>query len=63
MEGVGSQVLPAVHHIRFLIFDWSIPNVIIGAIIIAVFFLAAWARLPKWIERGRERQSQKGRKE
>jgi hypothetical protein len=33
--------------------------VIMGAIIIAVFFAAAWARLPKWIERGRE---QKGRK-
>ncbi|MGA2477521.1 MAG: hypothetical protein ABSG63_02080 [Spirochaetia bacterium] len=55
MEGVGSQVLSSVHHLRFLIFDWSIPNVIIGALIIAVFFLAAWARLPKWIERGREK--------
>ena len=31
-----------------------------GVIIIAVFFLAAWARLPKWIERGRE--NGKGRK-
>jgi hypothetical protein len=55
MEAVSSQVLPAVHHIRFLIFDWSIPNLIMGAVIIAVFFLAAWARLPKWIERGREK--------
>jgi len=56
MEAVGSQVLPAVHHIRLLIFDWSLPNVIMGVIIIAIFFLGAWARLPKWIERGRERQ-------
>ena len=55
MEGVSSSVLPAVHHIRFLIFDWAIPNLIIGAVIIAAFFLAAWARLPKWIERGREK--------
>jgi hypothetical protein len=55
MEGISSQVLPAVHHIRFLIFDWSIANLIVGAVIIAVFFLAAWARLPKWIERGREK--------
>jgi protein-S-isoprenylcysteine O-methyltransferase Ste14 len=47
----------AVHHIRFLIFDWSVPNIIMGAIIIAIFFLAAWARLPKWIERGRERHA------
>jgi len=56
MEAVGSQVMPAVHHIKFLIFDWSLPNVIMGVIIIAIFFLGAWARLPKWIERGRERQ-------
>ena len=55
MEAVSSHVLPAVHHIRFLIFDWSIPNLIMGAAIIAVFFFAAWARLPKWIERGREK--------
>jgi hypothetical protein len=62
MEGAASQVLPTVHHLRFLIFDWSLPNVIMGVIIIAVFFAAAWARLPKWIERGREREEQKGRK-
>ena len=55
MEDVSSQVLPAVHHLRFLIFDWSLPNVIMGIIVIALFFLGAWARLPKWIERGRER--------
>jgi hypothetical protein len=55
MEDVSSQVLPTVHHLRFLIFDWSLPNVIMGVIVIALFFLGAWARLPKWIERGRER--------
>ena len=60
MESVGSQALPVVHHLKFLIFDWSLPNVIMGVIIIAIFFLGAWARLPKWIERGRERE--KGRK-
>jgi hypothetical protein len=47
--------MEGVHHLRFLIFDWSLPNVIMGAILIVVFFLAAWARLPKWIERGREK--------
>ena len=57
MDAVSSQVLPAVHHIRFLIFDWSVPNIIVGGIIIAAFFLAAWARLPKWIERGRDPNS------
>jgi hypothetical protein len=60
MEDAGPQILSTVHHLRFLIFDWSLPNVIMGGIVIALFFLGAWARLPKWIERGRERQSQKG---
>jgi hypothetical protein len=56
MEGSISQALPAAMHLRFLIFDWSLPNVIMGVVLIAVFFLAAWARLPKWIERGRDQQ-------
>ena len=62
METVGSQALPVVHHLKFLIFDWYLPNVIMGVIIIAVFFLAAWVRLPKWIERARERGSERGKK-
>jgi hypothetical protein len=52
----GSISLPAVIHLRFLIFDWSLANVIVGVVLIAVFFLAAWARLPRWIERGRDRE-------
>jgi hypothetical protein len=55
MEGASSQALPAVLHLKFLIFDWYLPNVIMGVIVIAMFFLGAWARLPGWIERGRER--------
>jgi hypothetical protein len=56
MQEVSSQVVPAVHHLKFLIFDWYLPNVIMGVIVIALFFLGAWARLPRWIERGRDRQ-------
>ena len=55
MEEAGPQVLSSVHHLRWLIFDWSLPNVIMGAIVIVGFFAAAWARLPRWIERGRDR--------
>jgi hypothetical protein len=62
MEGAASQVLPTVHHLRFLIFDWYLPNVIMGALVIIVFFAAAWARLPKWIERGRDRGPERGKK-
>jgi len=60
MEEAGPQVLSTVHHLRFLIFDWSLPNVIVGVIAILGFFAAAWARLPKWIERGRDRDGKKG---
>jgi hypothetical protein len=56
MDAAVSQAMPVVHHLRFLIFDWSLPNVIMGAILIAIFFLAAWARLPHWLERGRDRK-------
>jgi len=56
MDSVAPQVVATTNHIRFLIFDWAVPNLIVGAILIAVFFLAAWARLPKWIEQGRDRQ-------
>ncbi len=58
MEGSLSQTLPAVIHLRFLIFDWSLPNVIMGVVLIVVFFLAAWLRLPGWIERGRDREKE-----
>ncbi len=54
MDAIASQVATT-HHLRFLIFDWALPNVIMGVVLIAIFFLAAWARLPKWLERGRDR--------
>lgn len=56
MEDAAPQVLSTVHHLRFLIFDWSLPNVIVGVLAIIVFFGAIWARLPWWIERGVRRQ-------
>jgi protein-S-isoprenylcysteine O-methyltransferase Ste14 len=56
MAGAAAQVVASVHHVRFLIFDWSVPNLIMGAVLVIVFFAGAWMRLPKWIERGRERR-------
>ena len=31
----------AVHHIKFFIFDWSVPNIIIGAIIVLLQLIPA----------------------
>ncbi len=61
MEETGPQVLSTIHHLRFLIFDWSLPNVIVGGVAILAFFAAAWARLPRWIERGREDKPRGGK--
>ncbi len=54
MEALPTRLLPVLPHIKFLIFNITIPNLIMELLLLAVFFLAAWARLPKWIERGRD---------
>lgn len=50
MEQLPTQLLPAVPHITFGIFNLAIPNLIAWSIIIVIFFVAAWARLPKFFE-------------
>jgi hypothetical protein len=54
MEELPAQLLPVLPHFKFLIFNITIPNLVMELLVLAVFFLAAWARLPKWIERGRD---------
>ncbi len=53
MEALPAQLLPAVRHVAISIFNIAIPNLIVWGIVIVIFFLAAWARLPRFIERGR----------
>ncbi|MFN2103307.1 MAG: hypothetical protein ACK2U0_20465 [Candidatus Promineifilaceae bacterium] len=50
MEQLPPQLLPAVPHIIFGIFDLAIPDLIAWIMIIVLFFIAAWARLPKFFE-------------
>ena len=47
VEPLPPQLLPTVPHVTFSIFNMAIPNIIAWAAVIGVFFLAAWARLPK----------------
>ncbi len=54
MEELPAQLLPVLPHVKFLIFNITIPNLVMELLVLAVFLLAGWARLPKWIERGRE---------
>ena len=49
-EQLPTQMLPAVPHITVGIFNLAIPNIIAWITMIVVFFIAAWARLPKFFE-------------
>ena len=50
MDKLPTELLPVVPHLKFLIFDWAIPDLIAWGIVIAAFFLATWLRLPKFFE-------------
>jgi hypothetical protein len=42
-----AQLLAAVPHITFSIFNTALPNLIVVLLLIVIFFVAAWARLPR----------------
>jgi hypothetical protein len=50
MEQLPPQMLPAVPHLKFSIFDLAIPNIIAWLAVILILFVGAWARLPKFFE-------------
>ncbi|MGO9412553.1 MAG: hypothetical protein ACLQCB_17605 [Spirochaetia bacterium] len=58
MEQLSAQLMPVVRHLVFSIFNISVPNLIIGIVIILILFLGAWARLPHFIEHGREKRTE-----
>jgi hypothetical protein len=53
MEQLPPEVLPATPHIVFGIFNLAIPNIIAWITVIVIFFIAIWARLPKFFDRER----------
>ena len=50
MEPLPPELLPAVPHITFGIFDLAIPNIIMWLTIIVALLIAARLRLPKFFE-------------
>lgn len=44
------EMLPAVPHVVFGVFNLAIPNIIVWLVAIGILFLAAWARLPRVFE-------------
>jgi hypothetical protein len=47
MNLLPPEMLSTVPHVTFSIFNLAIPNIIAWVIVIAVFFVAVWLRLPK----------------
>jgi hypothetical protein len=52
MESLPPELLRAVPHIAFWVFNLAIPNIIVWGLLILGFVLACWARLPKILESG-----------
>jgi hypothetical protein len=50
VEPLPSEALRAVPHVAFWVFNLAIPNIIVWGVVILVFVLACWARLPKILE-------------
>jgi hypothetical protein len=61
MEDLAAQALPTVPHLSFSIFNISVPNLIVWGVIIVILVVGAWARLPRFMERGRGRDGDKDR--
>jgi hypothetical protein len=50
VDVLPTQLLPAVPHIEFSIFNLAIPNIAAWAALIFAFGAAAWLRLPRIFE-------------
>lgn len=49
-EQLPTQLLSAVPNFTFGIFNIALPNIITWLTLIVIFFVAAWARLPRFFE-------------
>jgi hypothetical protein len=56
MERLPAQLMPATPDVAFGIFNLAIPNILVWVVLIAVFFVAAWTRLPRIFESGGEKE-------
>ena len=45
-----TELLPAVPHIHFSIFNLAIPNIAAWAALLSAFAMAVWTRLPRIFE-------------
>jgi len=50
MDNLDIMTAPAARQVEFGVFNLTWPNMIFWALVIAVFVLAIWARIPKTME-------------
>lgn len=50
IESLSLMHAPAAPHVSFGIFNWVWPNIAMWAVVIVIFFIGAYARIPKWME-------------
>jgi hypothetical protein len=50
MGALPTELLPAVPHIHFSIFNLAIPNIVAWAVLLSALAVAAWTRLPSIFE-------------
>lgn len=54
MPSLPTQLLPAVPHVSFSVFDLAIPNLVAWALVDVALLVAAWGRLPGFLEASEE---------
>lgn len=50
MASLPTQLLPAVPHVSFGVFDLALPNLVAWALVDVALLVAAWGRLPGFLE-------------
>jgi hypothetical protein len=50
-QELPTQLLPAVHHFAFSVFNVAIPNLIMWGVVVVLFIAGGWSRLPRLFER------------
>ncbi|MEJ2290672.1 MAG: hypothetical protein P8Y13_03340 [Deinococcales bacterium] len=50
MQSLPTQLLPAVPHVVFSVFDLALPNIVAWVLIDLALLFAAWFRLPAFLE-------------
>jgi hypothetical protein len=50
MQSLPTQLLPAVPHVAFSVFDLALPNIVAWAAIDLALLFAAWFRIPAFLE-------------